>query len=105
MFFLGASANILVYLLFSAFLGLILYTQEKPVPADYLASFISVTESSEKLQNRYECCISYEDVPSDTDTTIRQVTVEIQPSSYISPHYRNSVLYEKALRAPPVLAF
>lgn len=105
MFFLGASANILVYLLFSAFLGLILYTQEKPVPTDYLVSFISATESSEKPQNRYECSIYYEDALSETDTAIRQVVVGIQPSCYISPHYRNSVLYEKALRAPPVLVF
>ncbi|CCZ06313.1 MULTISPECIES: hypothetical protein [Culturomica] len=102
MFFLGISANILIYLLASAFLGVLLYTHEKSVPAEYVSSAVVVVETRQEEPVHYEWYAYCEQIVPKAEKEHTIVYVEIQTPLYVPPHYQSLFLTRKALRAPPV---
>lgn len=102
MFFLGISANILIYLLASAFLGVLLYTHEKSVPAEYVSSAVVVVETRQEEPVHYEWYAYCEQIVPKTEKERTVVYTEIQLPLYVPPQYQSPFLIRKALRAPPV---
>lgn len=102
MFFLGISANILIYLLASAFLGVLLYTHEKSVPAKYVSSPVVVVETRQEEPIHYEWYAYCKQIVPEAEKKRTVVYVEIQPPLYVPPQYQSPLLIRKALRAPPV---
>ena len=81
MFFLGISANILIYLLASAFLGVLLYTHEKSVPAEYVSSAVVVVETRQEEPVHYEWYAYCEQIVPKAEKEHTIVYVEIQSLS------------------------
>lgn len=102
MFFLGISANILIYLLASAFLGVLLYTHEKSVPAEYVSSAVVVVETPQEESVHCEWYAYCEQIVPKAEKERTVVYVEIQTPLYVPPQYQSPFLTRKALRAPPV---
>lgn len=102
MFFLGISANILIYLLASAFLGVLLYTHEKSVPAEYVSSAVVVVETLQEESVYCEWYAYCEQIVPEAEKERTVVYVEIQTPLYVPPQYQSPFSTRKALRAPPV---